>query len=256
MTQNDRASAIGPFKRVPEEVRLRIAAGASAAADKALALAIRSSREAGDEGYAFDAVFQGTAALNAAAGLGFRHSSIAADRQWTNLVGGATVGFVATGALFAPMTSMTVMAANPHMGGHACAVLYGLLCAAGAAVTLGALALGPLGAIRRARRQGFYHDILPEIVAEAASTCWLLCETSLQITEADEDGVSARTVFYDAIGAARVAVNAKGEEAVEITGRDGPVIATISWPTGDAIVSAHGLAASLTEKAAAARKAA
>lgn len=252
MPSVSRYSSVGPFHGVPEEARARVAAAANAAASKAVAAAIRTSRETGDECYEHDAVFQGLPKLNA---LGDRNRQVnrtTRSEGWFKAV--FIVGLLGLFGTVPFMMASDYMSVVPDSGDRPL-VIAGLACAALWVLAVVVAWFSGLRDIADIRRQGFVRDRLPDAAARRASVCWLLGERSVQIAEFDDE-LEVKTVFYDAIGVAKVTIDGDGLERVEITGRDGAELAAIVSPEGQNVASAHHLAKTLTEYAAASRKAA
>jgi hypothetical protein len=243
-------SSIGPFKGVPADVLAQNALTANNAFEAALVALARHASAVGDEVDRNAVIRQSVAAANsvwpsveAEAASRLR---LAKDDYYTSFVPGAGFGALAVAACVAAYVAGHYEAAR--VAGT------GALAAAFATVVMYFM-VGKAGwaAIRQIRGQGYFDDTLPKALGRVAGSCLLAGTKALHV--ASKSGVKVRTVYWDSIGHALVSIDGHGLERVDIFGRDGYIVASITGPTGTDI-DANGLVALVTERVGAARKAA
>jgi hypothetical protein len=241
MTNTKPYSDIGPFKLAPEAARIRIAAAANLASDRAYDAALRAASK--EEGKAFiDGVHPSSAAV-ASVWDEEKESKTARDSLHLSVL------------MSVPYWAIFLMV------GAAC--ILGRICDKNAPLTLGIGSFGiglvlliasyiigyrkAFRMLREIKANGFADDEMLDALAEAATNVWLFGDQAIYIAEPAEDRTpKVRTVFYDAIGTATVTVE-NGVEGVTITTRDGQTIARIAKPEGRDVTSADGLVARIKQ---------
>jgi hypothetical protein len=111
------------------------------------------------------------------------------------------------------------------------------------------------------RKQGYLGDNLTIALRRVARHCLVVGKNALHVaTQRPADGttkVTVKTVYWDAIGHALVEIDDNGLERVDIYGREGSLVESITSPTTiSADIDARGLADLVNKRIAAARKAA
>jgi hypothetical protein len=109
--------------------------------------------------------------------------------------------------------------------------------------------------LRQCREFGFHDDYFLRDAAQIGGSVWNTGKHALYIAsrERRSDKPGVKVVFYDAIGSTTVEVDESGRESIEITGRDGELIASILAPESNDYPDPHAIALALRQRANAAR---
>jgi hypothetical protein len=247
-------SPIGPFKGVPSDVLARAALHANNAYEASAASLVRQAAIVGDETSKSAVVHSSVSAANAV-WAGVQNDAVSSLKSangdyhfWLAIL--ATLGGAsALSLLIAIIGNKPDYFAPGFAAGFIAVIACGL-------PYLGIV--GPaLTARREIREQGYFGDCLLVALGCVAGHAMLPGTQALHIATTDVLGkVSVKAVFWDAIGYATVEIDDNGLERVDIHGREGSVIGSITSPSvTDGHLDASGFAALVNERVAAVRKA-
>lgn len=231
---------IGPFKNVPEHMRALAAERAEASAQSALEAAKREAEEARDTASDHDAVFSSERHLT-----DYDSHNISDTAQELK---SARIGIAAATAFLSVLWTLLMIPAYEawsNLGSDGLGQIYFLatIALAMSLITHLIVTWPALRAISEIRKQGFIKDRLTDRLVVRAGTCWLLGDKALHIVETPWDKKHhTKSVFYDAIGCAKVRVES-GLETVALFSRDGTSIASITCPSAPTSSALQGLTA-------------
>jgi hypothetical protein len=240
-------SSIGPFKGVPSDVLAVAARHANNAHEASVVAILRQAAAVGDEASRTDIIHPSLAVANSVwSAVEFDAASSlksAKSDYYTWLVPVVALGGAAAFFLLAATVGGRQECFAPGM---AAALVFAVA---------GGMLYAPVGkpaktAIRQIREQGYFDDTLPEALGRVAGKCLLPGSQALHVASTDATGnVSVKTLYWDAIGYARSEIDGNGLERVDIYGREGSRLASITGPTGtDRYVDATSLVALVAER--------
>jgi hypothetical protein len=248
MTDNRQYAGIGHFKGVPDAARLQASRKAGEAQSLATKAVLREAIDLGENPPDEDAVARPSVdALNAV--WEPIEADTASSLRSALLDLRLAIIFPIAAALLGPLAAVL----NPHHV-YTTSLPIGTLVLTGFLIWLvtffvlwAVIGREASAAVRSIREQGFLDEDLPRALSRVSGHAWLVGEKALYIARWDDKEV--KTVFYDAIGLAKVSVRDDGREAVVVTARDGSVIARMTSPSFMGRDSARHLAERITELA-------
>jgi hypothetical protein len=247
-------STIGPFKGVSADILSRSALHANSAHDASTAALARHAAAVRDDATYGSVIRQSVAAANSvwSAVAADAASSLQSAKSDHRISVFPVAIFAGLGAFLMGIGAVREKVAVAAFG-------FQMVVVAAVAAWVLYLVLGRTAknAIREIREQGYFDDALPRALARVAGYCMLPGRKALHIASTNSLGKPmVKTVYWDAIGHALGEIDDSGLDRVDIYGRDGDVLASITGPTGtDTYIDARALVDLVSKRVEAARKA-
>lgn len=246
-------TSIGPFKGVSSDVLARAALHANNAHEASIAALARHAAAVGDDASYGSVIRQSVAAANSV------WSAVESDA--VSSLKSATSDYrvsVFPAAIFGGIGAFTMVAGviREKVGPAAFGLQLAFVAAVASLVLYLAFGRTAKNAIREIREQGYFDDCLPRALARVAGYCMLPGGKALHIASINSSGKpTVKTVYWDAIGHAIGEIDDSGIDRVDIYGRNGDVLASITGPTGtDTYLDARALVELVAKRVEVARK--
>ncbi|MCS4089469.1 hypothetical protein [Rhizobium sp. BK176] len=244
---------IGPFKGVPTNLLVNAALRANSAYEvSASALARHAKTIDDDVGKSF-VIHQSVAKANAA----WKSVEARTDVDRVQATSDYHTSLFPV-ALFVGLGLVAIVSALITGKPPIASLALPMFMAAAVTVAVTYLSFGRLGraALREIREQGYSGDLLPVAMEHIAGHCLRVGNNGLHVATKQANGkATVKTVYWDGMGHALVEVDEMGLERVDIYGREGTLVDSITSPTAvDGKIDARGLADLVNQRIAAARK--